>query len=565
MRQRDTCCLGSRLRWMAVVLMGCSLVSSPAVKAGGSQGYDTDSDVVEGQIAPRLQDLGAYEHPITTSSPRAQLFFNQGLNLAYGFNHREARRSFQEVARLDPDNAMAYWGQALVVGPNINAPMDPEAEPEAYELVQKALSLKGGVSKKEQALIEALAARYSDDEEPDRTALDEAYTNAMRKVHERYPENQDVATLFAESMMNLSPWNYWTPAGEPYPATAEFLKVLESVMERNPDHPGAAHLYIHAVEAVHPELAEEAADRLVGLVPGSGHLQHMPSHIYVRVGRYEDASHANTRAIAADEDYITQCRAQGIYPLLYYPHNIHFFWLASAWEGRSADAMKAAFEVGEKIGKDVDEMPEWGQVFAVVPLYALARFGKWEEIMEQPEPPQTKTYWVGVWHYARGLASARTKRLDQARSELEALQKLAADETLKDVRMGANNEWILLNIASSVLAGEIALEAGEYGQAIARLHRGVLLEDSLTYTEPPDWYFPVRQSLGAALLEAGRPLEAEVVYWNDLKHNPDNGWSLFGLMKSLEAQDKDEGAAEIKKRFRTAWKRADVKLAASRF
>jgi len=565
MRQREIFCLGARFRWMAVGVMGLSLSAGPAVTADDTQGYDTDSDVVEGQIAPRLQTLGAHEHPITTSSPRAQLFFNQGLNLAYGFNHREARRSFREMARLDPDAAMAYWGQALVLGPNINAPMDPEAELEANDLVQKALSLKDGVSKKEQELIEALARRYSDDEEPDRTALDEAYARAMRKVHERYPDDQDIATLFAESLMTLSPWDYWTPAGEPYPATTEFLKVLESVMERNLEHPGAAHLYIHAVEAVHPELAEDAADRLVGLVPGSGHLQHMPSHIYVRVGRYEDASHANTRAIAADEDYITQCRAQGIYPLLYYPHNIHFFWLASAWEGRSADAMKAAFEVGEKIGKDVDEMPEWGQVFAVVPLYALARFGKWDEIMEQPEPPQTKTYWVGVWHYARGLASARTKRLDQARSELEALQKLAADETLKDVRMGANNEWILLNIASSVLAGEIALEAGEYDEAIAHLHRGVLLEDSLTYTEPPDWYFPVRQSLGAALLKAGRPLEAEVVYWDDLKHNPDNGWSLFGLMKSLEAQDKDEKAADIKKRFRSVWKRADVKLAASRF
>jgi tetratricopeptide (TPR) repeat protein len=536
-----------------------------AITAADAQAHDTESAVVEGQLAPRLQKLGNYAHPITTSSPRAQLFFNQALNLAYGFNHREAKRSFQEAARLDPEAAMAYWGQALVLGPNINAPMQPEAEPEAYELVQAAVSLKQNVSQKERAFIGALAARYSGDKKPDRSALDRAYAEAMRKVHERYPDDLDAATLYAESLMNLRPWNYWTPDGKPYPETVEILKVLESVVERNPNHPGAAHLYIHAVEAVKPALAEAAADRLVGLVPGSGHLQHMPSHIYVRVGRYEDASHANTRAIAADEDYITQCRAQGIYPLAYYPHNIHFFWLASAWEGRSKDALRAANEVDEKTRENLDKLPVWGQIFAVVPLYALARFGKWEEILERPQPPEDKKYWRGIWHYARGLAYTRTDRRDQARSELEKLGRMAGDQSLKEASIGANNVWILLNIASSVLAGEIAAERGDYDEAVAHLHRGVLLEGSLVYTEPPDWYYPVRQSLGAVLLAAGRPLEAEVVYWEDLKHNPNNGWSLFGLMKSLKAQGKDEEASAIEERFRDAWARADVKLASSRF
>lgn len=525
------------------------------------------STASEGQAAPRLQNLGNHKFPVKTASPQAQLFINQGLILAYGFNHAEAARSFREAARLDPNCAMAYWGMALVLGANINLAMSPEAEPQAYAMTQKAIALKKNASEKERAYIDALAKRYSVEEKPNRSALDIAYAEAMRELHARYPNDLDAATLYAEALMDLRPWNYWTRDMRPYPETLEILRVLESVLARHPNHPGAIHLYIHAVEVGRPELAEAAAERLRTLVPGAGHLVHMPSHIFRQIGRYADASRSNEDAISADEDYITQCHAQGVYPLAYYPHNIHFFWDAATMEGRKQAAIAAALKTASKIPEGAwREVPLVHQ-FLVVPLFAYTRFGEWDLILKEPRPPEDSPFWTGVWSYARGLAFTATGKLDAAAQELDRLRKIAAEKSLDGYRVtfSRNGAKAILDIATEVLAGELAAKRGDYDQAIARLHRAVLLEDNLIYMEPPDWHVPVRQSLGAVLLEAGRAAEAEAIYWQDLSRNRENGWSLFGLVKSLRAQGNLEQAAAVEKRFRKAWSRADVTLTASRF
>jgi tetratricopeptide (TPR) repeat protein len=514
-----------------------------------------------------LQNLGNHKFPITTSSAQAQQFIDQGLMLAYGFNHAEAARSFAEAARLDPDCAMAYWGMAFVQGANINMAMSPEAEPKAYAMIQKAIALKKNASEKERAYIDALAQRYSGQEKPDRAALDQAYAAAMRALHNRYPDDLDAATIYAEALMDLRPWNYWTRDMQPYPETVEVLRVLESVLARHPNHPGAIHLYIHAVEVARPELAESPAERLRTLAPGAGHLVHMPSHIFRQVGRYADASKSNEDAIAADEDYITQCRAQGVYPLAYYPHNIHFLWDSATMEGRKQAAIAAALKSASKIPEGAwREVPLVHQ-FLVTPLYAYTRFGEWDLILKEPRPPEDSPFWTGVWTYARGLAFTATGKLDAAAQELERLRKIKAEKSLDGYRVtfSRNGAKAILDIASEVLAGELAAKRGDYDQAVARLHRAALLEDNLIYMEPPDWHVPVRQSLGAVLLEAGRAAEAEAIYWQDLSRNRENGWALFGLMKSLRAQGNLEQAAAVEKRFRKAWSRADVTLTASRF
>jgi tetratricopeptide (TPR) repeat protein len=552
---------------LLAVVMAVILINEPLATAQTNPENDVQSTVLPGQIAPRLQNLGNHTFPVTTSSARAQLFINQGLMLTYGFNHAEASRSFREAARLDPQCAMAYWGMALVLGPNINMAMAPEKEPQAHKLIQKAIALKKNGSERERAYIDALAKRYSGENTPDRTALDRAYAEAMRELHKRYPDDLDAATVYAEAVMDLRPWNYWTRDLQPYPETAEVIHVLESVLARNPNHPGAIHLYIHAVELGRPELAEAGAERLWKLSPGAGHLVHMPSHIFRRIGRYGDASRSNEDAIAADEDYITQCRAQGVYPLAYYPHNIHFLWDSATMEGRSVVAINAARKAASSIPADA-----WRQVpllhqFLVAPLFAYTRFGEWELILSAPRPPNDSLFWTGVWHYARGLAFTATGKLDDATQELDNLQKIAAQRSLEGYRVtfSRNGAESILEIAVEVLAGELAAKRGDYDHAIARLHRGILLEDNLIYNEPPDWHVPVRQSLGAVLLDAGRFAEAEAIYWQDLSRNRENGWSLFGLMQSLRAQGKEEEAGKVEKQFQKAWSQADVTLTASRF
>ncbi len=462
---------------------------------------------------------------------------------------------------------MAYWGLALVMGPNINMAMDPKAEPAAYAWLKKAIALKPGVSEKERAYIDALAVRYDGQTRRDRTALDRAYAEAMRDLSARFPDDLDAATLYAEAIMDLRPWNYWTRDYQPYPETLEIMRVLEGVLERNPNHPGAIHLYIHAVEFARPELAEAAAERLWTLAPGAGHLVHMPSHIFRRIGRYADASQSNQDAIAADEDYIVQCRAQGIYPLAYYPHNIHFLWDSATMEGRRAVAIEAARKSAARIPDGAWREAPLLHQFLVAPLFAYTRFGEWEMILQAPRPPEESRFWTGIWHYARGLAYTAKSRLDDADKERSHLHQLLSDKSLEGFRVtfSRNGAQAILEIADEVLAAEIAARRGDYDMAIARLHRGVLLEDNLIYNEPPDWHVPVRQSLGAVLLEAGRPAEAEAVFWQDLNRNRENGWALFGLMQSLEAQGNTEAAAQIEKRFKKAWAGADIDLNAARF
>lgn len=517
-----------------------------------------------GQLAPRLQNLGAHTFPVTTQSAQAQLFINQGLNLSYGFNHAEAARSFREAARLDPQCAMAYWGQALVLGPNINAPMDPADEPRAYELVRQAVALRTGASEREQAYIDALAQRYSG-RAADRPARDKAYAAAMAQVVRRLPDDLDAAVLYAEAVMDLRPWGYWMPDGTPYEGTREIVALLESVMERNPKHPGALHLYIHLLEPTkEPERAEAAADALLPLVPGAGHLVHMPSHIYQRVGRYADAVRSNELAVLADEDYITQCRAQGLYPMGYYPHNIHFLWFAATMDGRSSLAVDSARKVASKITDEVLKEGPLTAGFRVVPYYALTRFGRWDEMLREPGPPADNAFLTGMWRYARGLALLGKGRTDEAERELVELRRLAADPSLDYPLFSPNTARQVLAIAPEVLAGEVAGARKQFDRAIAHLERAVRLEDGLVYTEPAEWHYPPRHALGAVLLQAGRPAEAETVYWEDLKRNPENGWALFGLAQALRAQGKTDTAAAVERRFQKAWARADVTLNASR-
>ncbi|MCU0255903.1 MAG: hypothetical protein MUF60_04105, partial [Vicinamibacterales bacterium] len=530
-----------------------------ADKSGSHQHYAVDPLALkpgpDGQLAPRLQNLGSHVFPVSTRSEQAQKFVNQGLNLSYAFNHAESGRAFREAARLDPSLAMAYWGQALVLGPNINAPMDPREEPAAHALAQKALSLKAGASPREQALIDALALRYTGRPE-DRVANDKAYAAAMKRVVERFPEDNDVAALYVEAMMDLRPWNYWTRDGEPHEGTAEIAALAEQVMRRAPKHPGALHLYIHLMEATHPARAIAAADTLLPLMPAAGHMVHMPSHIYHRVGRYDLAIRSNQLAVAADEDYITQCRAQGMYPMAYYPHNVHFLWFAATFDGQSAMAIEAAKKVGAGVTADMlREMPMLAG-FSVVPYYALARFAKWDEVLALPAPPPGNPFLAGAWHYVRGLAHVGRGRLDAAEGELARLKAVMADPALKEPLFSPNTSGAVLAIAPEVLSAEIAAARKDYNRAIAHLDRAVRLEDALVYTEPTEWHYPPRHALGAVLLAAGRPAEAETVYWEDLRRNPNNGWALFGAWKALEAQGKHEEARLTEARFRKAWSRA---------
>ena len=523
-----------------------------------------DKPAPTGEMAPRLQSLGKHTFPVRTKSGRAQLFVNQGVDLAYGFNHAEAGRAFREAARLDPGCAMAYWGQALVLGPNINAPMTPEDEPKAYELAQKAVALKSKASAREQAYIGAVALRYSGKAE-DRAARDRAYADGMRDLVRRYPGDLDAATMCAEALMDLRPWDYWRRDGQPYPGTREIVNTLERVMAANPAHPGANHYYIHVMEAWTPEKAEAAADRLLALMPGAGHMVHMPSHIYQRVGRFADAVASNEAAIKADEGYITQCRAQGLYPMAYYPHNIHFLWFAASAEGRSQVAIDAARKAAATVSNQmVDQLPLLAG-FRVVPWYALTRFGRWDEMLAEPAPADRFLYLKGTWHYARGLALLGRGRLDEAEKELDALRRIAEDRALEYTLFSPNTAAAILAVAPEVLAGELLARRKDYDAAIAHLERAVRLETGLVYTEPSETHYPPRQALAAVLLEAGRAKEAETVYWEDLRRNPDNGWSLIGLAQALRAEGRADEAAAALARFEKAWAHADVKLTASRF
>jgi tetratricopeptide (TPR) repeat protein len=518
--------------------------------------------------APLFDNLGTLDFQITTDSELAQRYFNQGIILAYGFNHEEAFRSFEEVARLDSNCAMAYWGMAYVLGPNINLPMDAGVVHSAYEAIQKAISLLDNETQREKDYVMALSKRYSAEVLEDRTPLDQAYSDAMRNLSTKYPDDLDAATMFAESIMDLHPWDYWLKDGTAQPWTPELVAIIESVIEKNPDHHGANHLYIHAVEASkNPQRGLTSADKLRFLAPGAGHLVHMPAHIYIRTGKYHEGSLANIRAVKSDEEYINQCNQQGFYPLSYYPHNYHFLWATATLEGDSKTAIDAALKTSQKPPDSLMSVCgyETLQHFAAIPLYAFITFGKWDDIFNYKKPQDDRPYIVAVWHYARAMAFIATNNLAEAEKEIIALESYRGNVTIDNLLIwGFNSAGILINIACETAKGELAAKKKNYSEAIAHLEKAVDYEYSLQYDEPPTWFYPCRQNLGAVLIEAGKYEEAERVYRENLSEIPDNGWGLFGLHQALLKQGKNEEAAGIEKRLKEAWKYADIELSSSR-
>ena len=504
-------------------------------------------------------DLGTHHKDIGTRVPAAQQYFDQGLRLAYGFNHAEAIRSFARAAELDPSCAMCYWGIAYAYGPHVNAGMDSASGVKAWEALQKARAVSANAPAWQRAYVEAVGARYVAVPPNARAHLDSAYSRAMWDVSRKYPEDLDAAALAAESSMDLRPWNYWTPERKPYPGTAELVKQLESVIAKNPNHPGACHFYIHAVEAANPELAVPCAERLARLMPGEGHMVHMPAHIYVRVGRYAEAAASNVHAIHTDETFIEGQPQPTVYSLAYYPHNIHFLAFVSSMAGKSSQAIEAAKTLKSKVNMDVARSV--GMLQEMVPYYVLTltTFGRWDDILAEPVPPVDLRFPTAMVRYARGVAYAAKGDFAKANAELDtvvAINKATPDDSEFKPPIA---------IAVHALMGEIAARSGKPDAAIPHFREALAIEDKGLYFEPPKWYYPVRQSLGAALLKAGRFADAEQVYRDDLKHFPENGWSLYGLAAALRAQGKTGDADAVDKRFAKAWADADVTLAASRF
>jgi tetratricopeptide (TPR) repeat protein len=540
---------------VAAALLASPVVTSVAAQtaAPSHKHYDEPKDkpapVPGAPLAPRLQNLGVHTFPVSTRVARAQQFMNQGLNLTYGFNHAEAGRAFAEAARLDPNLAMAYWGQALVLGPNINAAMGPEVEPQALALVQKAVALKSKATARERAYIDALVTRYTGKAE-DRATADRAYADAMRKLSAAYPDDLDARTLYAESLMDLRPWGYWTRDGRPYDETRQIIATLEQTIAKHKNHPGALHLWIHLWESVDAKKAEAEADRLVPLMPGAGHMVHMPAHIYQRVGRHDDVVRVNLLAAKADEEYIAQCRAQGLYPLAYYPHNLHFIWMGASASGQKTLAIESAKKLAAAVPAEGLAAAPILQGFLVVPYYALVRFGQWDQILADPGPSHSTAFTQGVWRYSRALALLAKDRVADAQRELETLTTLIQDPALKGQTTFSPNTGItILRIAPEVVAGEIAAKRQDWDRAILHLERAVRFEDTLVYQEPPDWHVPARQNLASVLMAAGRADEAETVLWEDLKRNPDHVWNLSLLSKALRMQNKSADAALIDARL----------------
>lgn len=534
-----------------------------AVLTVASPGFaQTHHDAPPAKPAALLSGIGSHHHPIATSSPEAQKFFDQGVTLLYGFNHEEAYRSFAKAAELDPKAAMPRWGTALALGANYNDP-EPEAErlKKARAEVEKALALAASGPENERAYVEALSVRYTLDPSADRKALAVAYNEVMRQLSRAYPDDLDAATLYAESGMNLRPWKLWRPDGTPAEGTEEIVAVLESVLKRDPQHVGANHYYIHAVEASnHPERALPSASRLETLVPAAGHLVHMPAHIYSRTGDHLAAEKANAIAADVDRAYIRETGAQGMYPLMYYNHNVHFQSAAAAMAGRHAEAKKAADLVFADVLPSVGEMPAMLEGFLLQPAFVALRFRKWDDIRQMPDPGPRLPLVRANWLFARAMAAAATGDVKKA-SALRESFLTARDAVPASTLAGAQNTAAqFFAVAAPVLDARIAEARGDRAAAIEIWEKAVEAEDALAYDEPPGWYYPVRESLGAALLRGGQAAEAEQVFRADLDTNPRNPRSLFGLAESLRAQKKDADANWARSQFQTAWKNADVEL-----
>ncbi|HEX5776465.1 MAG TPA: tetratricopeptide repeat protein [Caulobacteraceae bacterium] len=515
--------------------------------------------------APVFTNLGAHRMAVTTTNPQSQVFFDQGVNLLFAFNHAEAIRSFREAARLDPACAMCWWGVAYALGPNINMPMPDDAVAPALFAAEKARHAAHNVSPKERAWIAALSTRYGP-VGSDRAALDAAYAKAMGELWAAYPDDMDVGTFYAEALMDTQPWAYWeadqmTPKGH----GAEILKTLETVMARAPEHPGALHLYIHAAEAsLQPERAEAAADRLAPLMPQAGHIVHMPSHIYYRVGRYADAAAANELAAKVDEDYIAACRAQGFYPAGYYGHNIHFLWTASEMEGRYEAALNAANRLVKAVDAPVmaKDLPP-GELYLFTPITTQLRFGRYDEVLAAPAPDAALPLARAMWHYAQGFAHANKGDFAAAATNRALLAAINAGNFDRYTPFGVPGKE-MTDVALASLDGEIARLTGDLPGAIAHFRRAAVIERALPYMEPAYWHRPVSHLLGATLLQAGKADEAEAVYRDSLRHYRRDGWALYGLAQALTAQGKTAEAAAVTADFQQAWSRADTKLTQSR-
>jgi tetratricopeptide (TPR) repeat protein len=526
------------------------------VCAGFLRGQSGEKSVV------LMSGLGNLHHPVSTKNAEAQQFFDQGLRLIYAFNHDEAARSFQRAAELDPQLAMAWWGVGMAVGPNYNLPVDAEHEKIAVNAVNKALALSGNAPPIEKDYIQALAKRYSSDANPNYHQLDVAYSNAMQALSQKYPDDLDAETLYADSLMNLRPWKLWNADGTPAEGTTEIVAALESVLRRDPNHMGAMHLYMHAVEASpNPERALPYADRLAAQTPNAGHLVHMPSHIYIRTGNYDGARVQNADAAKADERYISATGAQGVYPLMYYSHNLHFLAIAAGMQGRCADAEDAAKKLSANVQPAVSEMPMI-EAFMGIEFATDVRCAKWDKLLAM-QTPKTQTPVLKVfWLYSHGSALAARGKIADAEAEEKQLAALEKATPREEIFMPPveNHTWQVMHIADDVLSARIAAAKGDKSAAVTLLRDAVANQDQLKYNEPPDWYYQVRESLGGMLLQTSDLRGAEQVFREDLQRNPRNPRSLFGLAESLKRQGREYDASWVQKQFETAWQGADVTL-----
>jgi tetratricopeptide (TPR) repeat protein len=542
--------------WLAAVTCGVLMIA-------GCSGSTTTVQRDRSEV-PLYDGMGGHQRQVTTSSPLAQKYFDQGLIWAYAFNHDEAIRSFEKAAELDPRCAMAWWGIALCHGPHINNPTVPEDRAmAAWAALQRAIAVQDQASPVERDLINALAQRYANPQPADRAAQDQAYANALAGVWEKYPRDSDVGTLYAEALMDLRPWDLWTRDGRPQPGTLTIVAVLEEVLRLDPSNPGANHLYVHALEASpYPAKADAAADRLRDLVPASGHLVHMPSHIDVVTGRWALAADQNERARAADQAYEAISPRQGFYRL-YMIHNDHMLAFAAMMEGRGEVALRSARNVVNGVPADYARReaalvdPYMGAAYDV-----LKRFGRWDDILNEPAPPEYLPITTALWRFNRGVAHAAKGAVALAERERAAFRAAVA-RVPEDALMAINPAHDIFRLADHFLLGEIAFRRGDIPESVQQLRQAIALEDQLRYMEPPEWVQPVRHTLGAVLLSVGRHTEAEVVYREDLAKWPNNGWSLYGLSRCLRASGAAAEAQEVEEKLRQAWSRADVPIASS--
>ncbi|MXX85125.1 MAG: hypothetical protein F4Y71_01555 [Acidobacteria bacterium] len=537
--------------------------------AAGASALEEEETTGTDLAVPLHANLGTVSYPVSGASELGQQYFDQGLRLVYAFWMAEARRSFDEAARLD-DNAMSHWGRALAYGPYLNQGSPPEDQLEtAWEAISRARELSGSATEKEQAMIEALAVRYAEDPASDREPLDEAWHEKARALAEKYPDDIELQVLAAASYMNTTRWNYWDDDGKPLnDGTLWLVEQIERALDMDPNHPGAIHYYIHGVEAS-DNLARAVphARNLPRTMPGAAHLVHMGAHILIQTGNYDEAADFNLDAAAVDELYIGMPDQEGRYPVGSYQHNVHFAWSAAQFEGRSAVALQQAYKLRDKVrvqvGPNRIEESSRPQLFLSIPLFAQARFGRWNDIMSEPQPRAEYLFETAIWHYVRGLAHSATGDLEAAREHQTQVAAIAADENLPG--MGRVSAKDMLRLAATALDADIVSRHDAPEKAIPLLEEAINIQDNLAYTEPPPWYMPMRQTLGAVLLEAGQPDHAEVAFREDLRDWPENGWSLFGLLESLRAQGKTDEANRVQRRFLRAWSRADIVLTAARF